>query len=185
MYKRQDNVVTRLRCNEKLSIPIIPSLHGTDLKIAFKIAQTGFAKLSLCDLGWFGSGIYFTGSVCYCLPYACIRREPAIILSYLTMAHVYPVDEDHLATTSLMGVVIKAGYNSHYVLTNKKGHVLGPSDKEICDELIVCQESQILPAFIIKLNTESALKELLNWERVTNDINIDDIKEREDFIINI
>ena len=164
-----DHVVSLLECNEILNLPIIPALHGTDKDIAFKIAGSGFCKLSLADAGWFSSGIYFSSSVCYCLPYACMRRNPTIILSYLNMGHVFPVDEKHDSNKSLLGLPIKSGYNSCYVVTNKKGHAYESIEDYgtlKCDELVISQESQALPAFIITLDPNSASKEYECWQRV-------------------
>jgi hypothetical protein len=65
------------------------------------------------------------------------------------------------------GLPLKNGYNSHYVLTNKHGEIhTNADDKYICDEIVVNQEVQILPAFIITLNYDSCQRELKNWERV-------------------
>lgn len=165
-----NKVTTLLDCNKKLNISIIPGLHGTDLNIAFKIAQTSFSCLSLADLGWFSKGIYFSSSVCYCLPYACGRREPAIILSYLCPGHVFPVTESHLdKKKSLLGLPVKSGYTSNYVLTKKDGHVFDGDYNDYIsgsDEIVICSESQCLPAFIIQLDPESALKEYDNWKRL-------------------
>lgn len=44
--------------NEKLKVPIIPAIHGTDHSFAEKIGQTGFANLSALDDGFFGKGIH-------------------------------------------------------------------------------------------------------------------------------
>jgi hypothetical protein len=164
-----DHVVSLLKCNENLNLHIIPALHGTDKDIAFKIAGSGFSALSLADQGWFCKGIYFSSLVCYCLPYACMRRNPTIILSYLNMGHVFPVDEKHDSNKSLLGSPIKSGYNSCYVVTNKKGHAYDPIDDYgtlKCDELVISQESQALPAFIITLDPNSASKEYEYWQRV-------------------
>ena len=174
-----NNVVTLLESNKNKNIPIIPSLHGTDLDIAYKIAESGFCKLSSSDAGWFAAGIYQTSSVCYCLPYACGRRDPAIILSYLCLGHVFPVDEDHLdKQKTLLGAALKAGYSSHYVLSTKNGHVYksGSDYQNGCDEIVVNLENQCLPAFIISLNPESALKEYEHWERVVPIIKYADIR---------
>lgn len=38
-------------------VPIVPLLHGTQKKIAQKIANTGFAALSLYDQGYYGKGV--------------------------------------------------------------------------------------------------------------------------------
>ena len=145
-------------------LPLVPVLHGTDLSVAKKIAATGFASLSSLDAGYYGKGIYFTSHLLYTLPYCGGKRNPAVIISYLNMGNIFPVTEDHKGAKSLLGSALKSGYNSHYVLTNKEGNIY---DKGIiCDEIVVGQESQILPAFIITLDPESCLKEFNKWERV-------------------
>jgi hypothetical protein len=156
------NIVSLLDCNNELDIPLIPSLHGSDIKVAYSIAGNGFASLSSLDSGFYSAGIYKTTSFYYCLPYAVSKREPAIILSYVNMGNVYAVTECHKGPKSLMGSSLKSGYNSHYVLTNKDGHVYDKG--EICDELVIGQESQILPSFIIKLDHDSCTKEYDKWK---------------------
>lgn len=52
----------------------------------------------------------------------------------------------------------KAGYNSHYVLTEKDGDCVQQKKKHgYYDEVVIEQESQIAPVYLIKLN-RSALK---------------------------
>lgn len=158
----QNNVFS-IHSNNK-SIPLVPVLHGTDLDIAKKIASTGFAALSSLDAGYYGKGIYFTTHLLYTLPYCGAKRNPAIIISYLNMGNIYPVTEDHKGSKSLLGTALKSGYNSHYIMTNKDGFIYDKGD--ICDEIVVSQESQILPAFIITLDPESCIKEFDKWSRV-------------------
>jgi Leucine-rich repeat (LRR) protein len=155
-------------------VPLVPVLHGTDLEVAKKIAKTGFASLSSLDAGFFGKGIYFTTHLLYTLPYACGKRNPVVILSYVNMGNVYPVTEDHRGSNSLSGAAIKSSYNSHFVLTNKDGTVTNNFDGIICDEIVVGQESQILPAFIIELDVDSCLEELDKWYRVVANVELTD-----------
>jgi hypothetical protein len=145
-------------------VPLVPVLHGTDLNIAKKIAATGFASLSSLDAGFYGKGIYFTTHLLYTLPYCGAKRNPAVIISYLNMGNIYPVTEDHRGAKTLLGSALKSGYNSHYVLTNKDGNIY--DEGVVCDEIVVNQESQILPAFIISLDPESCIKAFDNWSRV-------------------
>lgn len=49
-------------------VPIIPTIHGTNADVAFKICSTGFSALSTLDEGYYGKGIYFTSSAHYALP---------------------------------------------------------------------------------------------------------------------
>jgi hypothetical protein len=173
--------------NRELTIPLIPVLHGTDYTTAEMISQTGFAALSSLDEGFFGKGIYFTTSMPYTLPYALLKRRPAVIVSYVNAGNVWPVTEEHNGPRSLKGGAIKSGYNSHIALTNKSGSVYHADvDDTVCDEIVIAQESQILPAFLIELSPESCVKEFEKWSRVlpaltpshaTNDSTTVDIEE--------
>ncbi len=162
-----ENLLQFTPYNQKLVLPLLPVLHGTDLVVADMIAQTGFASLSSLDPGFYGKGIYFTTSILYTLPYSCGKRRPAVILSYVNMGNIYPVTEDHRSQSSLSGSALKAGYNSHLVITNKEGHVYNEQNGDIvqCDEIVVNQESQILPAFILELDIDSCLREYEKWSR--------------------
>jgi len=163
-----------------LAVPIMPSVHGTDFDIAEKIMQTGFATISILDAGYFGKGIYFSTYMLYCLPYCSIKKTPAVIISYLNMGNVFPVTEHHKGDNNLSGAAISTGYNSHYVRTTKDGNCFRPTEaqlqlmqnnglepKYLCDELVLQLESQILPAFILKLDKKAVKLECKNWNRET------------------
>jgi len=162
----EENVVTLLKCNEELEVPIIPAVHGTSVEVANNIALSNMGLLNSLDSGFYGSkSIYFSTSLCYCLPYAAGKRNPAIIINYLNMGNVFPVTENHLGPSSLMNKPLKQGFHSHYVLTGKDGYIYnGEGQPE--NELVVSQESQILPSFIIILNPEECLREFDKWKRV-------------------
>lgn len=156
--------------NKDLTLPIIPSLHGTDYFVARAIAETGFAALSSLDAGYFGKGIYFTTCMLYTLPYSCLKRNPAVVISYLNMGNIFPITESHKGPKSFVGSALKSGYNSHYVITNKDGSVYDRSTQNeinLCDEIVIGQESQILPAFIVSLDLTECKLEYSNWERTT------------------
>jgi cysteine-rich repeat protein len=162
----QDNLLQFTPYNQTLQVPLLPVLHGTDYFIAEKIAQTGFASLSTLDPGFFGKGIYFTTSLPYTLPYSCGKRRPAVIISYINMGHIFPVTEDHKGPRTLKGQALKSGYNSHLALTGKEGFIYDElKDVVVCDEIVVNQESQILPAFLVELDIESCQTEYSKWLR--------------------
>lgn len=156
---KYENVVKACSWNKSLYVPILPSVHGTDFALAEKIAQTGFANLSSLDDGYFGKGIYFSTMAVYIVPYFCLKITPAIIISYLNLGHVYPVCESHVGSESLKGEHIKAGFSSHYIVVQKHGFTF-PSpvsaDTNTYDEIVIDQEAQIVPAFILKINHDSA-----------------------------
>lgn len=148
--------------------PIIAAVHGTDYFVAEKIAQTGFVALSSLDAGYFAKGIYFTQLLHYTLTYIVSSKNPAIIISYINMGNTFAVTESHKGQKSLMGKAIKPGYQSHFVLTNSDGNVYDQvvdARKQICNEMVVSQESQILPAFIMVLDLNVAKKHFEGWMR--------------------
>jgi len=130
--------------------------------MAEKIAQTGFANLSSLDAGYFGKGIYFGTSTLYILPYFSTKNRPAIIVSYVNMGHVYPAWQDHRdKNNTLLGAIIRGGFNSHYVNTDRRGIViLDDNPKETFDEIVIPQEAQCCPAFIIQFSKKKLTENL-------------------------
>jgi hypothetical protein len=49
--------------------------------------------LSALDVGFFGSGIYFSTSAKYIIPYFATKSNPAIIVSFLIPGNPFPVVE--------------------------------------------------------------------------------------------
>ena len=114
----------------------------------------------------------------YTLPYCANRRDPAIIISFLITGNAFPVTEDHKSKDSnLVGYVhgnilssrlfhafsnprfraaLKSGYGCHYVAVTPDGNIADLSEKlagnsEVFDEIVIPQESQITPAFVLRL----------------------------------
>jgi hypothetical protein len=44
---------------------------------------------------------------------------------------------------NILGMPLKPGYQSHYVLVNGSGLVVGPDDEDVYDELVVNQDTQV------------------------------------------
>jgi len=141
--------------NKDLTLPIVPTLHGTDADVAWKIASTGFVALSALDAGWYGQGIYFSTYALYTIPYL-LKPKPALIISYCTPGNVFPVIENPKSPNrGKLGCPIQAGYNSHYVITNSKGYPLKKkAKKNFFDELVLNQEPQVAPAFVLIINKD-------------------------------
>jgi len=155
-----------LKDNNLVPVPIIPVCHGTDLPIAEKICETGFAALSSLDDGWYGKGIYFTSYALYTLPYIMMRRAPAIIISYIAPGNVFPVSEHRKSKDNLNGKPMSAGHNSHYVAVGRSGDVAAPNEPNIYNEIVVEQESQIMPAFLLEIDNTNFKKLFKKWTRV-------------------
>eukprot|EP01127_Copromyxa_protea_P016970 TRINITY_DN5133_c0_g1_i1.p1 TRINITY_DN5133_c0_g1~~TRINITY_DN5133_c0_g1_i1.p1 ORF type:complete len:3090 (-),score=350.31 TRINITY_DN5133_c0_g1_i1:161-9301(-) len=137
--------------------PIIPVVHGTTGDTALQICSTGFAALSTLDAGFYGKGIYFTTSAHYALPYYAQKKEPCVIISYVIPGNVYPVVEDHTRQdgSSLLGKPTVSGCQAQYVRTTKAGLIPPPDYKDVTyDELVITQESQILPSYLLFINVE-------------------------------
>jgi len=142
--------------NKEALIPIIGTVHGTDASVAWKISSSGFAALSSLDNGWYGRGIYFTTSALYALPYFATKPEPSIIVSFVIPGNPYPVTENRGDPESVEGKPISPGYQCNYVHTNRDGTACTEKlDKDFYDELVIEQEAQIVPAFILLIRKET------------------------------
>jgi len=149
-------------------VAIIPAIHGTDMATARAIAETGFAAVSLLDAGYFGKGIYFTTFANYTIPYFSTRREPTIIFSWIVCGSIYPVIEAHSGPNSLKGTAIQGRTNSHFVVTNRHGECIQDTrtdERECFNEIVVGQESQIVPAFLLAVSQDNIGLLLRKWKR--------------------
>jgi len=143
--------------NSKKKLPILPVLHGTSTGTAWKICASGFATLSLIDAGFYGSGIYFTTSAQYTLPYFISTIDPCVIISLLIPGNAYPVIEHpQKPEESLTGRTLFRGYQSHYVRTSLNGMPITSEENEF-DEIVINQESQVCPLFIVQIDNGSNL----------------------------
>eukprot|EP01127_Copromyxa_protea_P005793 TRINITY_DN1564_c0_g1_i6.p1 TRINITY_DN1564_c0_g1~~TRINITY_DN1564_c0_g1_i6.p1 ORF type:complete len:687 (-),score=134.25 TRINITY_DN1564_c0_g1_i6:237-2297(-) len=170
--------------NTDEDVPIIPAIHGTDFGVAMAICSTGFASLSSLDAGYYGSGVYFTTYAMYTVPYFASRKDPAAVISYLSIGSAYPTTEHHQGPHSLMGHPLKSGFTGHYVKVTAEGTVpnyneyfelvekgADPNDVKsgayLWDELVVAQESQITPVYVVRISRANLSKLMMNWDRDT------------------
>jgi len=130
-------------------IKVLPLLHGTGMNVAEGICSSGFASLALLDAGWFGQGMYFTTNSVYTLSYCGTREVPVIILCFVIMGNVFPV----ASQTDFYGKRLASGYNSHYVVTNPSGKI--STSITGCDEIVIDQEDQVIPAYILTIDKAS------------------------------
>jgi len=144
-------------------VSIVPALHGASEGVAWSIVRSGFAALSSLDAGYYGKGVYFSTDSNYISPYFAKSDVPAILVNFILPGNVFPVTEDHTGSEKLLGSAMKAGYQSHYVLVDNKGSI--PEDYDdpsvLFSEIVVEQESQIVPAYII-LPSQKGCKKALN-----------------------
>jgi len=167
----KDNFLNRMsdfEWNANDRVGILPVIHGTSINIAWKVCVGGFANLSVLDVGFFGSGIYFTTSAKYSIPYFATKPNPAIIISYLIPGNPFPVVEQPSGKDSIAGNTLKPGYQSHYVSTTSRGapHTK-PTKHHVFDEIVINQEAQVAPAYVLFLDTKSFSSMIKHFERKT------------------
>jgi len=142
--------------------PVLAVVHGTDIKKAWSVASGGFANLSLLDSGFYGSGMYFSSSAFYTIPYFVSSTEPAIIICFVIPSNPYPVIEFPQGLNSLSGTVITRGCQSHYVVTTLHGLPFTEDNylqnQPQFNEIVIDQEAQILPIFILEVDEKSCKK---------------------------
>jgi len=136
---------------------VLPVVHGTDRVTAWNIAKTGFANLATLDDGFFGSGIYFSTSAMYTVPYFANKKHPAILICLSVPGNPFPVIESpNEKAISLKGCKITTGYSAHYCSTGLGGFPYSETDKEagkpVFDELVVGQENQAVPLFLLEID---------------------------------
>uniref|UniRef100_A0A6B2KX99 PARP catalytic domain-containing protein n=1 Tax=Arcella intermedia TaxID=1963864 RepID=A0A6B2KX99_9EUKA len=172
--------VERCSWNAGAQVAILPVVHGTSLEIAQKILSTGFANLSSLDNGWYGKGIYFSSSSLYCLPYLLNKKHGALIISFILPGNPYPVTEDPEGPDSLLGKALISKYQSHYIIVNLNGKLAPPDSPPYFDEIVISQESQIMPLYLLQLSKNiSPLIQKFQRETLQNDTQTPHNKENQ------
>ncbi|MGZ6330812.1 MAG: SH3 domain-containing protein, partial [Parachlamydiaceae bacterium] len=161
------------------NVTVLPLWHGTTAAICDSICKTGFAFFGKhqhihssgntdqnTDIGYFGSGIYFTNSARYA---ADIYSDGNLILAYVSMRKPYPVVADCSYPAKprdmkkLGGLGAYENYNAHYIPvisidpTNQKCAVYYPcalNQSPALDEFVVFQKSQALARFWLELDID-------------------------------
>jgi len=127
--------------------------------MAWKIASEGFANLSTIDTAFYGNGIAFSSSASYTVPYFSNTRKPAILICFTIPGNPYPVIEHPKDELNLYGKALVPGYQSHYVVTTAAGFPLKLQDwnrqLKRYDELVIYQETQAVPIFLIQVDTSN------------------------------
>ena len=160
------------------STKVLPLWHGSTAAVCSSICQAGFtffgkhqiihqgaADGQSKDVGFFGSGIYFTDSARYA---ADIYSDGNLLLSWVSMREPFPVvaDKVHkhpgkpLDMKKLEGHHAYKNYNAHYIPVisinpaNQKCSIYYPcaeGQEPAWDEIVVFNKAQTLPRFWIEL----------------------------------
>jgi len=148
--------------------PVIPVVHGTSEAIADKIIDNGFSALSSLDAGFYGKGMYFSSSARYILPYYATKPNPVILICMAVPGNSYPVVESRTEPNSHLGLPIKPGYQSNYVLTTRDGNPcqFQGDRQDVFDELVLDQEAQVVPCLLVELDRDRLGQLTKEFQRV-------------------
>jgi len=102
--------------------------------------------------GVYGSGIYLNTSAQYSVPHWSNKTTPTIMLCLTLPGYPYPVIE-HPASGVLFGKGLSQGHQSHYVLTKTNGEPITEICENYYDELVLDQEGQVLPIFVVEIHS--------------------------------
>lgn len=160
---------------------IVPLWHGTKEAICNSICSTGFTTFGKhaliqgsggqsqnTDIGYFGSGIYFTTSAQYA---ADIYSDGNLLVAWVSMREPYPVIADGEYSypqkpqdmKKLEGLGAYENYNAHYIPvvpidpSNPQCAIYYPcadAQDPVLDELVVFSPSQTLARFWIQLQVD-------------------------------
>jgi len=143
----------RFSIGKEGNITIVPVFHGTQELLVDEICETGFANLAKTDPGYFGKGIYSTPQGEYA---ARVYGNGACILSFVSVLNAFPIIFADMP--SLLGGGSYANCDIHFAPVvpkrpNKKDENVYEAIKiteiPVYDELVVFQDSQIIPRFVI------------------------------------
>ena len=171
---------------------ILPLWHGTNAAVCHSISKTGFTTFGThdffegdpkkgkatgkVDIGFFGSGIYFTNNVRYSAD-VYSKSDGHLLLAWVSMREPYPVIADKQGKyskdpqkhqepsdmTRLKGKGAVGKYNAHYIPAfpedphKERCAIYFPCTQDQSphlDELVVFNESQALPRFWIELQID-------------------------------
>ena len=158
------------------NVKVLPLWHGTKAPICDSICKTGFTFFGKqdiihggagpgpnTDIGYFGSGIYFTNSAKYA---ADVYSDGNLLLAWVSMRPPYPVVANCAYPNKpddmikLEGNAHYQNYNAHHIPIisvdpkNKKCKVYYPctaNQEPVFDEFVVFQKTQALTRFWVEL----------------------------------
>jgi len=153
--------------NKKGKLEVLGALQGTTEEAAWSIAENGFGTVSVLDEGFFGKGMYFTSNFEYASLYAALKQKSnpsknkVFVVALVIPGNPFPVTEHPYVNgkpneKGYLGKGVRSGYQSHFTQVNRKMigaayPITGQFDpNEHGNELVVFQEAQILPVFILE-----------------------------------
>eukprot|EP00028_Trichosphaerium_sp_Am-I-7-wt_P006431 CAMPEP_0168525612 /NCGR_PEP_ID=MMETSP0405-20121227/11416_1 /TAXON_ID=498012 /ORGANISM="Trichosphaerium sp, Strain Am-I-7 wt" /LENGTH=347 /DNA_ID=CAMNT_0008548177 /DNA_START=72 /DNA_END=1112 /DNA_ORIENTATION=+ len=149
------NYVTQFPWSKEYpDVNMVPLIHGTNKETVWNLCQNGFSSLALVDDGWYGKGMYFTSNASYASKYSRDDQKIYIVCSCI-LGNYYPaIESPQSKSDALSGRPCKTGYHSNVVLVNKKGMPYKTSEEKPFTEVVLFDESQIVPRYVVYLDKE-------------------------------
>jgi len=145
--------------------------HGTKTENLNSICEQGLKLKSTNDEGWFGKGIYFTQLPCYGEYYinqcgvTMGVNEFSLLLCWVVLGNPNPI-----VTDEYRGADCRPNFHSHYALVHDFSPIYdGPIEEANGDEIVIFNESQCIPRYIVHYNTQNKAEfdEYLNSHFIT------------------
>lgn len=185
-------VTSREEEDEPDPVPIDLVWHGAlgGEAACFSICRLGFMTLSAVNSGWYGRGVYGSHIASYALYYATAgghamkqnmttRGHHPLLLAWAILGHTFPVLQrmDRSAWVDPeSGLVVPEdalhrfhggypGHDSHYALVLRGGKPIEEFDPLVYDfdEVVVWNESSLLPRYIVYVDGENLNVTDMSW----------------------
>ena len=154
-------------------VQILPLWHGSKAAKISSICHLGFfipgkedaakgiERGDIIDPGYFGSGLYFTGSARYAAD--VYSKDGHLLLSWVSMREPYPLILEDKQKGTFLGKGNHGFHDAHYipVVSGKPDNPFYPvyeppqtGQNPMCDEFVVFNPAQTLAAFWIELQPD-------------------------------
>ena len=174
-WKRITDFYAPFQLEERRAIPftqakVLPLWHGSSEGKCQSICESGFIipgkhnvgqgiqTGAITDVGFFGSGIYFTTSARYAVD---IYSRGHLLLAWVSMREPFPVVKEDMKL--LEGKGSYKMHDAHYIPVAPKNstdpycpdyYPCNPAEDPICDEFVVFQNAQTKTHFWIELQVD-------------------------------
>jgi len=157
MLERYFSLAAKWLWNDTNHPKVVPMIQGAKDDTVWNICQNGFALIPNIDEGYYGKGIYFTSDIDYASFFSSsTERGKIMLVAMVAPGNPFPISEHpYQDERGYYGKGLRDGYQSHYSIVSKDPDKLSYpyeppfNENEHADELVVFQEAQALPLFVI------------------------------------
>jgi len=179
-YLNQNISQFRDEFNDGSKLFKVPMIQGTIENAAWKIIENGFGTAATLDDGYYGKGVYLTTTFEYANTYS---KDKVFVIALALPGNPFPIiehpfkrDENGEVLSSIetgkkipnpegyFGRACNPGYQSHYTIVKPFYPIENESvdlSKRYRDELVIFQDAQALPLFLIYYDQNQDIKEFI------------------------